>query len=83
MNVYESTKFANLKKEKVMSRQITQANMDFCVLNAQSVCAFARVNAKEYAQALVNSAYTTLSTLRGGGRTLISTGFQPATGRRR
>ena len=53
-----------------MSRQTTHANMDFCVLNAQSVCVFACVNAK-------NTAYTTLSTLGGGVEHLSALAFSP------
>ena len=69
-----------------MSKLMTQANNNFCVLNAQSVCDFARVDHKVSAQNLVQQAYNNIQTSRvfgGGGKTLTSIGFQPTKRQRR
>ena len=52
-----------------MSKLMTQANNNFCVLNAQSVCDFARVDHKVSAQNLVQQTYNNIQTSRvfGGG----------------
>ena len=47
-----------------MSKLMTQANNNFCVLNAQSVCDFARVDHKVSAQNLVQQAYNNIQTSR-------------------
>ena len=68
-----------------MSKLMTQANNNFCVLNAQSVCDFARVDHKVSAQNLVQQAYNNIQTSRVfvRGKTLISIGFQPTKRQRR
>ena len=62
-----------------MGKLKSQTNNTFCVLNAQSVCAFARVNCAEYAQILPqtfeNIAQTTLSTLLVGVKHLSALAF--------
>ena len=66
-----------------MSKLMTQANNNFCVLNAQSVCVFACINTVDYAQNPLTTAHTTLQTLRGGDKTLTGIGFQPTKRQRR
>jgi len=68
-----------------MSKLMTQANNNFCVLNAQSVCDFARVDHKVSAQNLVQQAYNNIQTSRVfvRGKILTGIGFQPTKRQRR